>query len=354
MSKRWLVILLSVGAFLIIFATVGVFAWTIFFAHPKIEAKTALAETKTLDEEVTASGVITPEAKVNVVSKLTGAITQVLAAVGDTVQAGQVICTLDAAEYDLKVKQAQASLDSAKANRDKVVNALNQSTPTAPGGGQYTQEDKRAADAQVAQAQAALDLAKAELDATNIRSPVNGTIVELAAVVGEIASSQKPVAVVVDPAQMYMEAKVDETDIARVKVGQKAKITLDSYPEKTLKGEVVEISMSSTSTKAGGTAYSVKVRIVLQEGLTLRSGMSGDATIIVKKHVGVIAVPIEAVIEKEDGAYVFVVKNSLVKKRKVKLGISTQDYYEVKSGLEDGERVAVEKIDTLVGGEKIK
>lgn len=347
-----------VVALLVIVGFVGWLTWSYFFKNPSVQVTTATVERDNLREEINASGKVMPAAKVNVISKLTGKITAVSVSEGDMVEKDQIICQLDSTEWQLKVSEAEAQLSNTQANLQKIDRVLREGTsdtptPTGPGSStDYSQEDRRAAQAQVDKAKAALDLAKAQLEDTKITAPTAGTVVELRAVEGELAQPTKPVAVVVNPEEMQMEAQVDETDIRKVKVGQEIEVRVDAYPDKTLKGEVVEVGLSSTKTSGGGTAYPVKARVTVNEGVTLRSGMSGDVDIIVAIKQGVLVMPIEALTERNGKDVAFVDKDGRLEMREVSIGISTQDSVEVKQGLEEGEKVATEDVAKLKGGER--
>lgn len=87
---------------------------------------------------------------------------------------------------------------------------------------------------------------------------------------------------VVDPSSVYFSANVDEADVGKVKVGQKAKITLDSYPEEVFEGKVEIIDFVATTTAAGGTAFQVEISLPQNESLKFRVGMNGDTEIMIK------------------------------------------------------------------------
>lgn len=187
-----------------------------------------------------------------------------------------------------------------------------------------------------------------------IEAPIDGRIVQLSAAVGQTAIPGKPLIVIADFDPTYFVANIDEADIARVSPGQKASIVLDAYPEETLLGEVSEIGMVSQSTAAGGTAFSVKIRLTDSKGVTLRLGMNGDTDITVGMKEAVVAVPLEGVTSRDGKDIAFVVENKKVKKRIVTLGLVTGDSYEVVEGLDDGDRLVIKGLSKLKGGEKVK
>lgn len=85
---------------------------------------------------------------------------------------------------------------------------------------------------------------------------------------------------VVDPSSVYFAASVDEADIGKIQIGQKAKINLDSYPEGEFEGTVERIAFVATATAGGGTAYLVEISLPENQNLKFRVGMNGDASIL--------------------------------------------------------------------------
>lgn len=187
-----------------------------------------------------------------------------------------------------------------------------------------------------------------------IESPISGTVVKIDAKVDQTISPGAPVLTIADMNPTYVNANVDETDVSKVKVGQVVKISLDSYPNAKVAGEVSEIGLVATVTQTGGTAFPVKIKITAAEGVTLRVGMSADTDIILAKYSNVTVVPIEAVTSRDGKDVVFVTNNSQVEMRQVKPGLLSDDYYEIKEGLTVGDKVATKGLSKLVDGAKVK
>ncbi|MDI6891678.1 MAG: efflux RND transporter periplasmic adaptor subunit [Actinomycetota bacterium] len=154
--------------------------------------------------------------------------------------------------------------------------------------------------------------------------------------------------------EIQVKADVDEVDIGRVKVGQSANIIMDAYPARVLKGKVVEIALASSTTKGGGIAFPVKILISSVEGVDLRLGMSADVDILVDTKEDVVKVPVESVVRRDGKDLIFVVEDSIAGMRQVELGLSNEDFYEVKKGIKAGERVVTRGASKLKGGERVK
>ena len=157
-----------------------------------------------------------------------------------------------------------------------------------------------------------------------------------------------------DLSYLTMDISVDELDVSEVQVGQEVTITADAVADKTYTGEVTNVSISGT-TSNGVTTYPVTVKITDTDGLL--PGMNVDAKIVVESVTDVLTVPVDAV---SRGNTVLALSDSSVtykdgdkltlddkdspvgfKSSKVTLGLSSDDYIEVKSGLKEGDVVAV-------------
>jgi len=137
------------------------------------------------------------------------------------------------------------------------------------------------------------------LDEAALRAPISGTVIQTSAKVGEVVSPGQSVAMIVDKNALYVTANVEETDINRVKIGQPADFTVDSYPGHTLTGKVVEIADAANSTfsllptiSTSGTftkvtqRFEVKIAIDDKQGLDLSPGMNVYVKIHVKGNRG--------------------------------------------------------------------
>ncbi|MFA5866934.1 MAG: efflux RND transporter periplasmic adaptor subunit [Actinomycetota bacterium] len=150
----------------------------------------------------------------------------------------------------------------------------------------------------------------------------------------------------------YVIASVDETDISKIKVAQKAEMVLDAYPTKKLKGDIKEIGVVATTTATGGTAFPVKIQVTQAKNVDLRLGMSADVEVIVETKEDALRVPVTAVTTDNGKDIVYVVKNNVAEKTTVKLGLLSGEYYEVLGGLTEGDEVVVKGLDLLKGRTK--
>jgi HlyD family secretion protein len=205
---------------------------------------------------------------------------------------------------------------------------------------------------------------------TEIRAPISGTVVALGIKVGETAVpgtngiAGSNLMTIAQTGTLMTEANVDETDIARVRIGQEVAVYAAAFPDTALKGRVESIPLSPRSASESGQAqgalarsYSVKVALENTGALVLRPGMTCRAEIFVggDKQGDLLAVPVQAVFSNNDAAtevepgtaapaeesFVFVADGDEAKRRVVKLGLSDDSRQQVTDGLKAGERVIV-------------
>ena len=211
----------------------------------------------------------------------------------------------------------------------------------------------RNAQLQMEKAQLALDKANNDLvsaldqlDKAQIVAPFDGIVARVSVKEGEMLSSinynSRVIIDVIEPSRMELSTEVDEIDIADVKMGQKAVISLDALPDLQLEGKVTTISPLAIE-EAGLILYEVKIDFEVPESSGLKSGMTANADIIVAERAGVLLIPDRAIKENSAGdTVVNVLVNGETEERAVVIGISDGIKTEVKEGLREGETVVVE------------
>jgi HlyD family secretion protein len=157
----------------------------------------------------------------------------------------------------------------------------------------------------VQQAQTDLSNKQAALAKTKITSPIDGIIVTTYFKAGDTVAMGKPVVTVIDPTQMQTVVAVDELDIAKVKVGQAAKVTLDAFPNKTYDGTVTKIANIGTVSN-GVTTYGTTVSISSTD--PIKVGMTSNVQIIINSKDNVLVVPTNAVQSSRGSKYVILSK----------------------------------------------
>jgi HlyD family secretion protein len=325
-----------------------------------------VAAKKKIAEELVVTGSFAAGANVLVAPLVSGyAVVAITAEEGDTVTEGQVLARLDSNDVDISLAQNQASLarndadvlqaknqiEQAKIAKDRALADLNRTKKLrSTGVSTVEQFDQRQASYDTAAAQydaAELSLVAAEADRqvieaarkemelrksrTELKAPVDGYISSRLVEYGTISSSSGGAMFnIVAKNQVKLVAEVPESDLPKVKVGQKASIAVNGY-DKALLGDVSLISPEvDPATRMG------KAHIKLAAGVRVPLGAFGRATISLAAGDGV-ALPLTAVTFGEDGPTVQIVKDGKVEVRKVITGLVSTTEIEITDGVAPGE-----------------
>ena len=377
---------------------------------PEVSYKTARIERGEIVATVAATGNLSAVTTVQVGTQVSGTIQKLYVDYNSRVRKGQAIAEIDPSLFTAAVEQSQGNYLAAEANLQKARVALADTERTlkrnrklladgiisqgdydvAETALQSAQAAVRAAEGTLAQTKGALLQARTNLRYSVIRSPVDGVIISRAVDVGQTvaASFQTPTLFTIaqDLTKMQIEVSVDEADISRVVLGQKAGFTVDSYPEQTFRGKVVQIRSAPVITQNVVT-YVVVVNVDNSE-LKLKPGMTANVSIEVARKDNVLRLPPAALrfrpkgSEKDAGGQskdrrsegtaagakpgagngrpggrkggaqqVYQLKDGRPVAVPVKTGISSSSSYElVEGGLKEGDEVIVEQ----VGGETRK
>jgi HlyD family secretion protein len=347
-------------------------------------------------------------AEVRVGSRVSGRVQRLYANIGDVVRVGQVIAELENSDQQALLDQrraevkiaearlssvealmpreiekaeavlrdAQASYDLAKIGFDRQKKLLSQglvpqesydtalkekdgtqarfssaSTGFALAKHRYAEELKSAS-AQLAQAAAAVRVIEAQVSYSTIRAPIAGIISSVSTQEGETVAAglNSPTFVtIIDLGRLQVDAYVDETDIGKVRVGQEAFFTVDSFPDREFKASVQAIYPKAVIID-NVVYYDVVHRI--EEPLTgqLRPEMTTNVTISLDTRKGVLAIPLRAVSREQGKSVVYVLQADQPVRRAVKTGWKDAEWIEVLSGLAEGEKVVIGNTSKPNGG----
>ncbi len=356
------------------------------FGHsqPVREAELAAVQKLEIHPSILATGNLVFRQEVQLSAEVIGKVAAVLVKEGDQVKRGQILLKLDPTVYLAEVAQQEASRrNAAIAIERSQINLANQQRGLERTGQLYKAKyidiskyddsvhqvdvakvDLRASRETLEQASAMLLQARERLAKTEVRAPIDGTVTAVPIKVGETAVASatgiagSSLMTIADVGSIMAEVNVDEADIARVAVGQQAKVFPAAFPDQPLIGKVESVAMAPKSAMPGaqsqGRNYVVKLRLD-DPKLALRSGMTCRVEIVVGSSAAKPAVPIQAVLSEEIAAgardkdkdhvkntsYVFVVQDGKARKTQVELGLSDDANQEVTKGLAPGQTIAV-------------
>lgn len=205
--------------------------------------ETAQVERQNLKSTVSATGTISPTDSVEVSPKITARISSVLVKENDRVEAGQTVATLDGKDYQAKYDQAQYKVTNTKLDYERYKMLYEQ--------GAGTKQAMDNAEYEYNTAVSTLSAAESDLAETTITAPMSGVVVGDPKPVGTMAvqGNSNPTVImrIADTTKKQILAKVDETDIGKIKIGQDATFTVDTFTDKTFTAHVSKISQTDTS-----------------------------------------------------------------------------------------------------------
>lgn len=361
-----------------------------------VQVTTAVRED--LQAKVSANGKVQAVKKADISANVVGQVTRLAVREGDRVKAGQFLMEIDprsarastdatqaglqAAQSDYTSSQAnllqiKADFDRAKANRaagiisqaefEKAKTALDTATAS------EETARRRAEQAKAQNAQSRVGLAY-----TTILSPIDGVVTARRIELGETAvpgiqnQAGTVLLTVSDMSKIEAEMEVDEASIPTVKLGQKAQIRIDAYPNQVFDGEVTEVGGSPILKLSANEAIKFKVKVWIKNPpLTIKPGLSTQADIFTGSRAGALAVPIQALVTRElkpkpgeapkpgaprDEEGVYLLENGKARFVPVKAGLMGDLNVEILEGLKGGETVLTgpfRVLRDLKGGEEV-
>jgi len=293
-----------------------------------------------ITETISATGSIIANSDLDIEAKKSGAVIKgLLVEEGQFVKEGQVLARLEDDEEKLSILKAENALKDALLELESA--RVSHASPN---------EIKRR-EREVAEKRLEFKLAKKELDDTVIKAPFSGIVSELYVEKGEIiagvgASSSNKILRLIDTSRLFAEVNVDEVDISKVKLGQRANIKVDAYPDEVFTGKVVSVAREATT--SGGLVV-VKVKIELDRpDSRLKPGFTASVDIIVGEAKNAIILPVEEVKEKRGRYFVTVLQNGKSVPREVEVGVSDETYIEIKKGLREGDIVVATGLQSII------
>lgn len=372
-----------------------------------VDVTTTPAIVRQLPRYFEASGSLAANEQTDVAPSTSGKVAAIGVEMGSYVRRGQMIVKLDDTDFRIRIQQAQAQLDQAKAtlrqNEAKIglrpgqkFNPANVPEVAAARASldlaeknlrryeklvesgdvsraaydqqrsvrdvareqyevaihQAQQNYAGVANAQgaVDMAQTALALAKRSLEYTIIFSPISGYVSERTADLGEYVSPQEKVATIVNLNPLRVRIDIPEQAISRVHVGESVSVTVAAYTDRTFAGHIARISPSVTATSR---TLTVEAEVQNPNGV-LKPGQFATVRILLPQSEPAVMVPQRALRTISGATYVFIIKSGHAEQRLVQSGQAESDLVEIKSGVTADELVATSNVDQLSDGIAVK
>jgi HlyD family secretion protein len=353
--------------------------------------QSATATKMSITRTVSGAGKLEPVHKVNVSSNITGTLLELTVGIGSKVTKGQTLAQIDTSLYRAQAEQmrgqlqaAEAAVIGARANLKYLTDEAERNKKLFEKGvvseaelakGQSSMNlaasDLSGAESRASMSRAALAQAQNALNWATVKAPIDGTVLATNHRAGERVRgsdfAEDVILVLGSLAEVDIRLEVGEHDVVYIKPGQSAVVEIDAFPGQALEGTVIDSGRDAIVKNAGTenevTTFPVWVSLSVPPVRVL-AGMSAQVTISTETHPNVVAVPIQAVTVRpaeETGSgssaspqakrkldkVVFVIKDGVIHKRVVEVGLSSETHVEITKGLEPGEVVVEGPYRTL-------
>ena len=319
-----------------------------------ISIAVAAAHQQTLDRMAEVQGALFAKESATISSEVEGAVSEIKADFGDTVEAGQVMLRISPREYQLKVGSARAALEQEQA---KLANstARYERAQRLKSEGTISNEqfDQLAAMQRIDQAdtdsaQKALSLAQKKLTDTDIKAPFKGAVQKRMVALGEYVSPGKQLYSLIATDPIKLRCPMPERFVPLAKVGMPVHLTVDARPGAGYTGNITRIAPALDESSR---TLLIEAEVANPDG-ALKPGFFAHVTMNLG-HDTALFVPAGAVLRYAGVARVFVIERGVVHAREVTTGAAVGDRIEITSGLKEGERVAASNVDRLADGTPI-
>ncbi|MDO4794272.1 MAG: efflux RND transporter periplasmic adaptor subunit [Filifactor alocis] len=405
MRKKWMCITLAL--FL---------AWSLSSCTKEGEKQTKVliaveveeVQRETLERYIEVSSKVGSKNQIQVVPKIPGTVKKVNVSLGDRVKKGDVLFVIDDQDIRSQVNQAQAALNSAQANYNLSVNgtlttqveqlessvasyelqyedlmknledmkrlyeagavseaeldkltvsadALKLQLDTARKSleltrGSVSSGTREVAQAGIGQAQAGLESARNQLKHTQVRAEIDGVINSIAVSEGMLVSPQMSVMSIADEDELKLRLQVSEEAVQHIEEGTQVYIRIDSISDQDITAVVNSVSKVADPQTL---LYPVEINLGSRGG-QIKPGMFASVKIVLEKKQSTFAVPIDAVIHKEDESFVYRVDDqNIARKVTVKTGVQNDEVVEILSGLSEGVKIVVKGQDFISDGTEV-
>ena len=330
MSRR-----LAIALALVLAVAAAATAGYVHFAVPRVSV-TSPGRGQAV-EAIYATGVVEPVIWAKVTPMIRGRIMELCKCEGAPIAQGGALARLDDAEERARVEELQARAEFLEGDMRRYARLLEGAHVSA-------QTYQRAASAYT-EIRALIAAERSRLNDFTIRAPIAGQVLRRDGEVGEIVDSDDVLFWVGEPRPLWIIAEVDEEDIARVRVGQRALIKADAFLDQVLQGTVETITP-----KGDPINKSFRVRIALPEDTPLLIGMTAEINIVVATVEDALLVPADAL----SGGRVFVASDGRARERQVQTGIASPATVQITAGLGADEQIIVAPPAGLRDGQRVR
>ena len=349
---RILTILLVAAGF------IGTFVYLFQRSRPKeIQYEELTPEMGTISKSTVVTGKIQPRDEVNVKAQISGIVAELYKEAGQTVEKNEVIAKLKVipemsqlSAAQSRVRLSEVNLKQAQTNYDREKKLFDQQLVSAESFEQVAQALKQAKEEYNASVEA-LEIIRDGVSSSNksgsstlVRSSVSGLILDVPVKVGNTVINSNTfndgttIATVADMDDLIFDGNIDETEVGRLSAGMPVKITIGALQDVSFDAVLEYISPKAIENN-GVNQFEIKASVKIPDEITIRSGYSANAEIVLQEIKQVLSVPESALQFEGDKTYVYLVTENGYERRDVVTGLSDGVNIEIKEGLSAGEKV---------------
>ena len=352
----------KIGKYLVVLAVLAIFAGTFAYLYQRSKPKQAQyqemeAEVGSVVKSTVLTGKIQPRDEVNVKPQINGIVAEVYKKAGETVLKDEVIAKLKVipdmsqlSSAQSRLRLAEVNLKQAQTNYDRSKKLWDQQLVSAEAHEQVTQALEQAKEERDI-AQESLEIVRDGVSSSNksgsttlIRSTISGLILDVPVKVGNSVTMSNTfndgttIATVANMDDLIFDGNIDETEVGRLHIGLPVRITVGALQDLSFDAALEYIAPKATESN-GTNLFEIKASVKVPSGVTIRSGYSANAEIVLDQADEVVTIPESAIQWEGDSTFVYVPAGADWEKRPVTVGLSDGVTVEVKDGLAAGDKV---------------
>ena len=337
---------------------IGTFAYLFQRSKPKeTQYQEVVPEMGSISKSTVVTGKIQPRDEVNVKPQINGIVAELYKKAGETVQQNEVIAKLKVipdmsqlSSAQSRVRLAEVNLKQAQTNYKREKELFDKNLVSAEEFEKVSQALQQAQEERSI-AQETLEIVRDGVSSSNksgsttlVRSTISGLILDIPVKVGNSVTMSNTfndgttIATVANMDDLIFDGNIDETEVGRISVGLPVKITVGALQDVTLDATLEYIAPKATESN-GTNLFEIKASVKVPKGVTVRSGYSANAEIVLQEAQDVLCIQESAIQWDGDDTYVYVNGPAGYERRDVETGLSDGVDIEIKSGLSQGDKV---------------
>lgn len=307
-----------------------------------IAVRSAKATKESPTAKMSFNGTFAPAQELNFSAEKAGRIVNVLVKEGSYVKRGQTLATIRVDQINVDLQNAETNYQIALREVERFENAYKT--------GGVTKQQVDQVKQQLENAKARLETNKISLSDTYIKATIDGIVNKRLIEPGSVVSPGTPLFEIVNTSQLKLEVNVDETQISKLSVGNKVRITSSVYPNQDFEGVISFIAPKATESLN----FPVEVLVSNNKNNLLKAGMYGTAHFAETKKSDMLIVPRNAFVGSTKNGIVFTIEDGIARQKKVTAGRNFGDFVEVIDGLNEGDEVITSGQINITDGSKVQ